>query len=214
MSLRVNELEAKLLVPDDATFEALCRLERIGPLELRNPRERRQHNVYFDTASFRLFRAGYACRIRREGGRALATLKGLGSTAGAIHRREEHEAELAAPTLDVLLALTEEPWPRVLALAGGEPLVELFTNQTVRHKRDAWLDGQARVELALDRARFLVASGTRRLLEAELESLDGDAQVIERAAAELRERYGLADSTLSKFQRGLRWAGIHPSRRL
>ena len=62
--------------------------------------------------------------------------------------------------------------------------------------------------MALDRATISAETGEMLLLEVELESLDGDLALLERAAEELRGRYRLAPSPLSKFERGLRWAGL------
>ena len=47
-----------------------------------------------------------------------------------------------------------------------------------------------------------------RFLEVELESLDGDRALLEEAAHELRRAHRLTASGLSKFERGLRWAGV------
>jgi inorganic triphosphatase YgiF len=205
-----TELEAKLLVPDDATLEALARLERLGDLVLRRPRAVRQHDTYVDTATLRLHRAGYGCRIRRRGRRARVTLKGLGSVQGALHEREEWEHRLPAPTAEAVVGLEAEPGPRLRDLAAGEPLGVLFTIETHRRTWEAACGDRVCFELALDSSRFHVPSGEQVLREVELESRDGDAQLLTEAAAELRERFGLEDSTLSKFARGLRWAGRLP----
>lgn len=204
----MTELEAKLLVPDAATLEALACVTRIGDAVVQHPRSHTQHDTYLDTPSLRLARAGYGCRLRRKGAEAVVTLKGLGGVSGAVHAREEIEHDVAEPSVAALLALDAEPGPTVRRLAAGEALQELFHVETHRRTWDAVCGGQVCFELVLDRAVFRVQGGEHVLLEMELESRDGDADRLRAAAAELRERFGLADSTLSKFARGLHWAGI------
>ena len=204
----MTEIEAKFLVPDEATFEALARLECIGGLRAGPPRTREQHDTYADTATLHLYRAGYACRLRRFGERALATVKGLGRSDGALHQRIELEHALATPSLGALCQLEAEPGPLVRQLAAGEPLVPLFSVTTQRRQADFGDEAAVRFEMALDRATFSGPAGKRLLLEAELELRHGDVALLERAAEELRRRYGLVASTRSKFERGLEWAGI------
>src|SRR3954454_11174042 len=50
-------------------------------------------DTYFDTQDWRIFRAGYALRVRSEDGKSEATLKSLHSNQGAkADRRELNEA--------------------------------------------------------------------------------------------------------------------------
>jgi len=205
---RVQELEAKLVVPDEATFRALGRVEAIGGLRVRPRATRLQQDTYVDTASLRLCRAGYGCRLRHVGHRAFVTLKGLGGVTGALHAREEFERELDNPSIGALLRLEEEPGPLVRRLTAGEPVARLFTVVTRRRLFDVLEGSRACFEMALDRARFFGPGGEMVFLEVELESLDGDRGLLENAAYELRRAYGLTASGLSKFERGLRWAGI------
>jgi len=205
---RMRELEAKLVVRDEASFRALGALDRIGRLSVRLRTTCLQQDTYLDTVSLRLYRAGYACRVRRVGPRALVTLKGLGAVAGAIHAREEMELEIGDPSVEAVLRLEEEPGPLVRRLAGGEQVVPLFSLVTERRLSDVGDTTRKCFEMALDRTRFSGPRGETTLLEVELESVDGDLGLLEEAAADLRRRFGLTASGLSKFERGLRWAGI------
>jgi len=204
----MRELEAKLVVTDEETFQALLAVREIGRLRVRPGELRLQQDTYVDTRSLRLFRSGYACRLRHVGHRAFATLKGLGGAAGALHEREEFEAEIDNPSIGALLRMTSAPGRQARWLAGGEQVVPLFTAVTLRQLAGV-SDGRADcLEMALDRARFFGPAGELLFLEVELESLDGDRPLLERAALELRQRFGLTASGLSKFERGLRWAGV------
>src|SRR3712207_3049520 len=46
-------------------------------------------DTYYDTDDWRLYRAGYALRLRRDGGSAEATMKSLTPAEGALRRRRE-----------------------------------------------------------------------------------------------------------------------------
>jgi len=210
----MRELEAKLTVPDARTFQALGGARRIGALRVEPLGERLQQDTYVDTRCLRLFRCGYACRLRHVGHRAFATLKGLGGVAGALHEREEVEREIDNPSVGCLLRMAEPPGSTVRRLAAGEPVVPLFIVVTRRRVAGVWAGPHECFEMALDRARFFGPRGELELLEVELESLDGDRELLETAASELRREYGLGVSGLSKFERGLRWAEVAGVRRL
>ncbi|HPD15872.1 MAG TPA: CYTH domain-containing protein [Planctomycetota bacterium] len=204
----MRELEAKLIVPDEGTFAALANAGRIGRLRVEPRGQRLQQDTYVDTRCLRLFRAGYACRLRHVEHRAFAALKGLGGAAGPLHEREEVELEIDNPSIGALLRMPEPPGSLVRRIAAGEPVVPLFIVVTWR-RLAAVSDGPRECfEMALDRARFFGPRGELHLLEVELESLDGDRALLESAAADLRREHGLTASVLSKFERGLRWAGI------
>ncbi len=202
------ELEAKLLVPDEAAFAALAHLERIGRLRVRPRGTHRQQDTYVDTPGLRLLRAGYACRLRHVGHRAFAALKGLGHVAGDIHEREELEREIDNPSIGALLRMDEPPGRLVRWLAGEEAIKPLFTLVTLRRLATVSAGPHDCFEMALDRARFFGRGGELVLLEVELESLDGDRGLLGEAATELRRAHGLTASSLSKFERGMRWAGV------
>lgn len=202
------ELEAKLLVPDEATFRTLADIDRIGRLGVCSRSSRLQQDTYVDTRELHLYRAGYACRLRHVGHRAFVTVKGRGGAQGALHEREEIELEIDNPSIGCVLRLDEAPGPLVRRLSVGEKVVRLFTVVTRRRLWDV-LDGRRMCfEMALDRACFFAGAGEMEMLELELESQDGDRALLEKSAGELRRRYGLTASGLSKFERGLRWAGI------
>jgi len=204
----MRELEAKLVVPDEATFQALSGVETIGRLRVQPRATRLQQDTYVDTPSLRLYRAGHACRLRHVGQRARVALKGLGGVTGALHSREEIEQEIDNPSIGALLRMDDEPGPTVRRLAGDERLAALFSLVTERRAADVGEAARTCFEMGLDRTRFFGPRGELLFLEVELESLDGDRGLLEEAAAELRQRYGLTASGLSKFERGLRWAGI------
>jgi inorganic triphosphatase YgiF len=203
----VVELEAKLLVPDEVAFAALRAVERVGDLAAAPRETRHVEDTYVDTADLRLRRAGFGCRLRVAGDRATAGLKGLGGVDGDVHERVELEHSLDEPTVAALLRLAAEPGPTVRRLTDGEPLRTLFVVRTQRQRWRLWGVG-GELEMSLDRSRIEAGGGESEVLEVELELVSGGPALVERAARELRRRYGLEPSALSKFERGLALAGL------
>lgn len=196
------EVEAKYTVPDPATFERLLTLTQLGEYELRLAGEHYLTDHYFDTPGYALRRGGYACRLREQNGQWRATVKSLNAAQGAVHRRDEYEAEVtpgAAP-LD---------WPdgpgrdRVLALLGAETLNELLVIRQRRAAREVW-QAQRRVgEWALDVVD--VEAGKRSAVSYELEiELAPDGTLADlQALAEALRALALQPQPLSKFERAL-----------
>src|SRR5512135_2920320 len=94
-----SEIEAKLLVPQDADLRAIARLERIGRYRVQPRDVVRLHSTYLDTADFTLAHHGVALRLRRHAGHWEATAKWAGSVRGDVHDRPELTVPLPrAPT--------------------------------------------------------------------------------------------------------------------
>ena len=109
---------------------------------------------YFDTEDWRIYRAGYALRIRREGDEegAEATMKLLVSKNGkkALKSRREISEPLGSASPEVL---SDAPGPvgdRVRALTGPKALRALFDVQTSRTTHGLMLDGWRAGEISLD----------------------------------------------------------------
>jgi CHAD domain-containing protein len=198
------EIEAKYSVADPSVFAALLELEALGAYALRPAGAKNVIDHYLDTADRDILRGGYACRMRESDAadRWLVTLKGLGTSAGAVHQREEHECE-AEPNAP------PDEWPAgpareiVTRLSRGEPLVELFALRQHRELRAVERDGRTVAELSLDTVEMDI--GGRRSMSRELEielTADGTTDDLEAATAAL-ESYKLKPQRKSKFERAL-----------
>ena len=145
------EVEAKYALRDADTYDQLVALTTLGGCELRPAAAKQFTDHYYDTAARALFAAGYALRLRDAGDHWRATLKGLGAAEGALHQREEVEADIAPGALPA-------EWPAgpardlALRLAGDAPLAELFSLRQKRARR-----------LAYPGARLVAASRARHL---------------------------------------------------
>ena len=196
------EIEAKYRLLNPIDPDAVERLD-LAPYRLEGHATHALADTLLDTPGRAITRAGWSVRLRRDGPRTFLTLKGPGRVQGAVHRREEHEAELRQPSLD------PAAWPaalqaRVQALAGGEPLAPLAA---VQNQRRTWRVrlGQAEVgELALDEG--IISAGGRqepfRELELELMGQGSEAD-LPQLEARLRAALPLVPEPRSKLARAL-----------
>ena len=162
----------------DGAFPEVARLGQqyaaLG-LELVPQGVRDQRDVYYDTPSLTLLRAGVALRQRQFGAQTVATYKGAGTVDGSLHTREELELPYTAPWPAEILAKLE-PLGVVNTLA---PLVELTTQ---RQRFLLVKDGQAQAELTFDEVTSTRGEQRVAFRELELEALpetsDADLQTL------------------------------------
>jgi inorganic triphosphatase YgiF len=206
------EVEAKFSIPNEQTFQRLLETTSLAGFGLEDATVTELYDRYLDTARGAFRARGYACRLRRQNGQYIATLKGLGAVSGAVHRRVEHEVELRGP-------LPPQNWPAskarelALQLAVEDPLLPLFEIKQLRHRRHLMDGPRAVAELNLDRVRLPCCDevdATTLELEAELLP-DGEEEDLQRLALELEQQWGLEPESRSKFERGLALSGLKPN---
>jgi inorganic triphosphatase YgiF len=204
------EVEAKFTIPDEQTFQRLLGTTALAGFSLGEGVVVRLHDLYLDTAAGAIRAGGFACRLRREETRYLATLKGLGEVSGAVHRRVEHQVQLSGP-------LPPWDWPSsaardlVLPLLRNELLTLLFEIDQSRHSRFLSQGGRSVASLNLDRVCICPREPNRTArtyLELEAEMLpDGSEVDLQRLVDALESEWGLLPEERSKFQRGLALCG-------
>ena len=197
------EIEAKFIVPDEATLQRLLEMRELGGFRLEPDPPKQVSDSYRDTADRAIYRGGYACRIRRQGDEQIATLKGLDDAEGAVHERAEHEVPLDAG---------EAPadWPAsparklALALTQGEPLIELFSLSQQRHTRTVHAGDRLVAELSLDVVEMHIGDEAKTTFEVEVElAPDGTLDDLALMVADLRDKWQLQPQPRSKFEQGL-----------
>jgi CHAD domain-containing protein len=205
------EVEAKFGIPDEQTFQQCLAADTLAGFRLGETTVAELHDCYQDTASAAFRMNGFAYRLRRQGNRYLATLKGLGTASGAMHRREEYEVELAAP-------LVPQYWPSspardlALGLVENKPLIPMFKLTQIRHSRPILQAQRAVAELCLNRVSLYRKGKIDSYLELEAELLpQGTEQDLEQIATELQDQWDLNPEDLSKFERALATLGPDPS---
>ena len=201
------EIEAKFAVPDAKILRRLQTVKRLADFTLAAGQTKQVHDTYLDTADRAILAAGYACRQRVQAKGTLITLKGLGGTEGAIHRREE---------LEILLpeALPPAEWPesptreRVLQLVGRGQLVPLFELRQTRTVRPLRHNRQLVAEMSLDEVHLTIKDEERSYFELEVElAPQGTESLLAEIATHLQDEWDLKPEPKSKFERALESLG-------
>ena len=81
---------------------------------------------YYDTEDWRLYRAGYALRIRQKGGWAEATMKSLAPSEGGLRRRREISEPLKDAKIGTLRAARGPVTERLRLLVGEREVGQIF----------------------------------------------------------------------------------------
>lgn len=165
-------------------------------------------DTYFDTADWRVHKAGYTCRVRHKGADAELTLKAMADASGGMRSRRELTEELASPSE----APARAPGPcgaALRAIAGRAALAPLFRLQTRRQVFMLSDDQGPLGEIALDDTSIPVGEDTPvRLARVEVEV---DQAAVERArpfVAALVSGNGLTEALTSKFESALIATGL------
>jgi len=184
-------------------------------------------DTYYDTRDQRLYRAGHALRIRREGrgGKYEATMKSpfsVGGDAGNLRRWREISEPLESDGIDALLEAPGPVGARLRALVGTHEMRALFEIRTRRRTFDLVLDSQVvdqekaspgsfadafRVaEISLDLSEILAGGGPVRLARVEVE-VDASATTVapelEGFVKAMEKALGLRPAATSKYEAGL-----------
>ena len=213
-----REVEWQLTAPDLGVVRRwLDQHPRLERLSIEPLPAQQLHDRYLDTEDWRLFRAGFALRLRKEAGRVEATLKGLYSARDEVADRREITERLPGNGVKALAQATGPVATRVRDVAGVMRLRPLFEVRTSRQRflvrnRDPDADVG---EIALDEARFTRGGGRRRpmlLTRVELEAIGHDSAPLERLVNRMRTECGLSRASENKFAVGLRSASLEPPR--
>lgn len=200
-----EEIELKLQVMDDLCWQALCEyIRRMGSAV--QYEEIEMAATYYDTREGDLRNAKAAYRIRSENGRLTATIKGGGSSAGGLHRRQEWNVQGdddKARAAAFRKMGVGEHW---LSLIFDRELIALTETNFTRGSVTLQI-GDDVVEAAMDRGKIRAGNKEAAILEIELETKRGSAAAALRLGAMLTERYPLALERRSKYLRGLLLAG-------
>ncbi len=171
-------------------------------------------DTYFDTVDWRIFRSGFALRVRHAAGAAEATLKELRSASATQADRRELTEPVSEAGQRGLLELTGPVGTRVRAVVGTQELQPLFDVRTSRQRfalrRN---DGTEDVgEIALDETIISRPDGTPQanLQRVEVEALTPKSEGLEELVDRLRRECTLTPATDSKFAVGLSSVGFAP----
>jgi triphosphatase len=191
-------------------------------------------DVYYDTEDWRLYRAGYAMRVRRDNESAEATMKALAPAEGGLRRRREISEPLeGVETPKGIPGPVGERARRVAGSADLRPLFEVRTRRrtyalltetpssgeivedpsgTIRQKNSEE-DAIVLAEIALDESEIFANGGASTHLsrvEVEVGSDDAIHDGVGDFVEVLREALKLRPTGTSKFKTGLSVAGLSP----
>lgn len=194
-----QEIEIKLSVAEEHTL-------RLWEVLARHPHDKpvthKLFTAYYDTPERALKAAGAALRLRRQGGRWIQTVKSDGHAAGGLHRRVEHEFEVAAQ-LPSFPAMADAGLGELVAdRRMREALTVAFTTEVNRTSTLIRPAAGKVVELSLDRGA--IAAGDRRepICEIELELKSGTPRCLFDLALEIAAALPVRPDNRSKAERG------------
>lgn len=196
------EVETKYIAPTPSVFVKLAEATTLAGLHLEPMRTLNVRDVYFDTPTNTLTRAGYVLRLRLQNGATLATIKSLEESDGAVHRREETEIVLVDGVS--IENLPEGDFRSFLeSLAPIEDLRSVLELHQQRTPLGAYDGGRLVGVLSLDRVSSVSSEGVDPSLEVEFElSEEGREDDLYRVDPVLRAA-GLVPEPRSKFERGV-----------
>jgi triphosphatase len=172
-------------------------------------------DTYFDTDDWRIYRAGFALRIRSEAGKSEATLKSLRSNRAEMADRRELSETLES-TESELIAQSKGPvGVRVQAVSGAHTLQPLFEVRTSRqrfavHAAD---EQQQLGEIALDETVISRPHGQPQtsIQRVEVEALTEAHESLQSLVETLRSKCSLESASDSKYAQGLKSVGLAPA---
>ena len=192
-----DEVELKLEIASDEAGK----LETSGLLA-GAPKKARQISTYFDTPDRDVAKAGFSLRIRRSGKKRVQTIKADGASAAGLFIRSEWErpVEDDSPILDYMT-----PLPALLGDAVGAvaPAFE------VKIDRSSWIvvEGEATIELVLDRGEAVAGERRSPVCEIELELKSGNPAALFAFGRKIDAIAQVRLGVLSKAERGYRLTG-------
>ncbi|MET0983865.1 MAG: CHAD domain-containing protein [Steroidobacteraceae bacterium] len=171
-------------------------------------------DTYFDTSDWRVFRSGFALRVRDAAGTAEATLKELHSASSTQADRRELTEPLGGTERESLLGLVGPVGARVHAVAGTQPLLPLFGVRTSRQRFALRFEdsAEAQGEVALDETIISRPDGAAQtsLQRVEVEALTAESSDLEAFVDLIRRECALIPATDSKYAVGLNCVGLAP----
>lgn len=192
-----DEIELKLELSRDAA-------EKVESSDLLGgaPQKVEQRAIYFDTPDRDLAKAGFSLRIRRSGKKRIQTIKADGMKAAGLFARPEWERPVDDDT-----PILDEKSP--LAAFLGDDIAAIAPTFEVKVDRSMWVvaEGDATIEVVLDRGEVVADDRRTEFCEIELELKSGDRAALFDLA---RKIDGVAEfrlGVMSKAERGYRLIG-------
>ena len=207
----VEEVELKLQILHMQDQDAFWKIPRLLKGLQSAPVTAQLVSVYYDTPGHDLVKNGYSYRVRQDGETWVATVKGMGTVEGGLHRREEWNTSLPDQRPNLLLLEDETLRTRLASLIKEQPLVPLMTTRFQRTLGIWEHSSGTQVEVALDQGVIETAKVQLPISEVELELKKGSSLELLELGEILSSHVSLVPSDTSKFHRGLQLLGLTDS---
>jgi CHAD domain-containing protein len=179
------------------------------------PRSTQQiFDTYLDTDDWRIYRAGFALRVRSESGTTEATLKSLHSASTEVADRRELTETLNSSDNEAIRESIGPVGTRVFAVSGARTLLPLFELRTSRQRFAIRKSDEARQlgEIALDETVISRPHGEPQasMLRVEVEALTETHEPLRSLVKTLRSNCALEAASDTKYSLGLKSVGLAP----
>jgi triphosphatase len=172
-------------------------------------------DTYFDTDDWRIYRAGFALRIRSEDGKSEATLKSLHASSAAKADRRELSETLEGFESDLIGQSRGPVGLRVQAVSGAHALQALFEVRTSRRRYAVHAANEQLQlgEIALDDTVISRPHGQPQtsMQRVEVEALTDVHEPLQTLVDTLRSHCSLESASDSKYSQGLKSVGLAPA---
>jgi triphosphatase len=165
---------------------------------------------YYDTDDWRLYRAGYALRVRETDDEVEATIKSLDPAEGSLRKRREISEPLEDDRPATLMESEGLVGSMSRKIVGGRDLRRLFQVRTRRQRYALQLDGSTG-EVSLDASEIPVGGESVGLRRVEVEISTAPTPELHDFVDEMQSALDLSPATLSKYETGLYASGLDPT---
>ena len=212
-----EEVEWQFVTDDLATVEPRVRrrAETWG-FQIDSLAEQEIHDAYLDTVDWRVYRAGYALRVRAQAGRFQATLKSLTKAVRGLRRRLEISEALTGDEPEAAFAAPGPVGERIRAVVSSSVLRTLFEVHTQRSRLRLDRSGAPEAEIALDETRIFGPDGRelQRLQRVEVEAVGEPTDSLLAFVRDLESSRWVTIASTSKFEAGLEALRLRPPQAL
>lgn len=204
------EIEAKLQAPNHLALHQIPAALEAEGLYVTDPGLIYVTDHYLDTADLHLKAAGWALRLRDVGTRRILTLKALRPAEDGVSQREEVEETVADEVGTDWEFGAGALGGRLAELTGGAALRRLFVVEQTRNVYTVISNEGLQLEVSTDSVRWQGENAEEEGWFAELELKKGRAEQLRHLALRLGEALSWKSASESKYERGLRVAGLVP----
>jgi CHAD domain-containing protein len=200
-----TETELKLVLPDlDAESGIIAILREHGYI-IKKPDHVKNVDIYMDTFDWSLMKNKLSLRYRLANGKAMHTIKSIGSIANGIADRMEIEVPLSEPISDPTDISAKQIREIIEGVIYPRKLLEHVQISTQRRRYQVILPQKAQFEMAFDTSSFSLRGlhkprRTQKLQELEVEIISGPASALKNIAMILSRKFNYTPSTESKLE--------------